>query len=439
MRKSVIVIGLVIVVAVAALLFFRGGNESQAAPGATPGMGGGPGMGGPGMGGRGGGGMIGRMPMTVDLVKTTRAPLSEQILVVGNLIGLTTVDVAPKTSGRLESLSVRIGDRVSRGKAIGKLEDREMQQQVRQSEASFEVSRATVRQREADLKFAESSLARSQSLYERDLLAKQALDDAEARQVAAAAGVELARAQFQQASARLEELKINLSNTIIVSPVNGFVGKRNVDPGAWIGPNSPVASVVDVTLVRLVVNLVEKDLRRVAGGMPTVVEVDAYPGETFEGRVARVAPVLDPATRTAQMEVEVPNPDFRLKPGMYARVRITVDEREAALVVPRNALIVNIEGKLGVFTPAAGQKAAFRPVTTGLQGKDLVEVVSGLNEGDPVITTGAAALKDGDAILLPGRTGGSAAPGGRGRGRPGGGRAQGGSPEVRGTGRESGR
>ncbi len=117
--------------------------------------------------------------------------------------------------------------------------------------------------------------------------------------------------------------------------------------------------MVDISLVRLIVNLVEKDLRRIATGMAADVEVDAFPGETFNGRIARLAPVLDPATRTAQMEIEVPNVGFRLKPGMYARVQFTVAKHDNAVVVPRNA-IVDIDGKRGVFV-ATATTVAFRP------------------------------------------------------------------------------
>lgn len=361
-------------------------------------------------------------PMTVEVATVFRAPLSERIIMVGNLIGAVTVDVVAKISGRLESVAVRIGDRVSRGQTIAQVEDREIREQVKQAEASFEVSGASVRQREADLKFAEISLERSQNLFSRQLLSKQALDETQARYEAAVAQLDLARAQFDQAKARLEELQINLANTVIPSPVDGFLGKRNLDPGAYVSPNTPVGSVVDIHIVRLVANLVEKDLRRVSVGAPAAVEVDAYPGETFEGHVARVAPVLDPATRTAEMEVEVANHGFRLKPGMYARVRITVDHRAAAVVLPRNAL-ADFEGRLGVFVvqeatrtggdgdsdavagkpPVPEMTARFRPVVTGLQEQELVEIVEGIEEGERVITTGAAALKDGDRILLSGR------------------------------------
>ena len=347
--------------------------------------------------------------------------MSEQLTVVGNLVGAQTVEIVSKVSGRLQDVAVRIGDRVSRGQLIALVEDREIREQVKQAEASFEVGQATIRQREADLKFAETNLARSKNLFDRQLLPQQTLDDSEARQQASVAQLDLARAQFEQAKARLEELRLMLGNTRILSPVDGFVGQRNVDSGAYVSSNVPLASVVDIRLVRLVANLVERDLRRVDTGAPAEVDVDAFPGETFKGRVARVAPVLDPATRTATMEIEVPNADYRLKPGMYARVRLTVAQRQNALVVPRNA-VVDVEGKRGVYVyDAAGKKAVFRDVGIGLQDELRTEITSGLSESDRVVTTGAAALRDGDTVLLPGQGGGQP---GQGGGRPGQGGAQ---------------
>src|SRR6185436_15020172 len=269
---------------------------------------------------RGGGG---RGPMTVELAKASRTSLAEEITVVGNLIGDATVSVAPRAAGRLQDLSVRLGDRVSRGQRLAKIEDFEIVEQVKQAEAAGEVSLATIRQREADLQLAETSVERSRSLFERQLLPKQTLDDNEARYQAALAQLDLARAQNTQSRARLDELRINLANTVISSPVTGFVSRRSVDPGAFVSQNVPVVDVVDISTVRLVANVVEKDLTELRNGNTTRVEVDAFPGEVFMGRIARVSPVLDPATRTAQIEIEIPNAAARLKPGMYARVSVT--------------------------------------------------------------------------------------------------------------------
>jgi RND family efflux transporter MFP subunit len=392
--------------------YYYAGSDSTEAAGPT--SGGGP--------GGFGGGRGARPPMTVELANVSRADLSQQIEVVGNLIGAATVAAAPKISGRLETVSVRLGDRVRLGQNLAKIEDRELREQVKQAEASFAVSAATIRQREADLRFAQTNLDRSQNLFQRQLIPKQTLDDAEARYQAASAQLDLARAQYQQTQARLDELKINLEHTVVVSPVDGFVGSRTLDPGAWVTPNSAFISVVDISVVRIVSNVVERDLRRIATGQPAGVEVDAYPGETFDGRVSHIAPVLDPTTRTAQVEIEISNPDYRLKPGMYARVSFTVEMRKDVLVIPTAALVEGVEGR-GVFLVDEGNKAVFHPITVGLVEQQLTEVSSGLQEGQPVVTTGAAALREGDTVAIagqgPGGRSGDNAEGGRGSGRGG--------------------
>jgi len=433
MRK--IVIGAVIVgVALAGVLYYRSSRSGSATEAAAPGDegggrrgggggnfgGGGGGFGGggfPGGGGggfRGGGGGGGRGPMVVELANAKRASMSKEVRVVGNLIGEATVAVAPRTAGRLQDVFVRLGDRVTRGQRVAKIEDFEIVEQVKQAEAAQEVAAATIRQREADLQLALTNVERSRNLFQRQLLPKQTLDDNEARYQAAVAQIDLAKAQSTQSRARLDELRINLSNTVIVSPVNGFVAKRSVDPGAFVSQQVPVVDVVDISSVRLVVNVVERDLKELKSGLTTKVEVDAFPGETFQGHIARVAPVLDPATRTAPIEIEIPNPAFRLKPGMYARVGITTDAKKDSLVVPVDA-VADLGGRRGVFQHVNGM-AIFRTVELGTEGEAFIEVLGGLSEGDQVITTGARALRDGDRIQLGGGETGRGGNGRRGRG-----------------------
>jgi RND family efflux transporter MFP subunit len=406
MRKLLVVFVIIGCVALAGSMVYRRGDGPQLAGSAAPG------------GGQAAGRGAARLPMPVEFAMAKRASMAERVSVVGNLIGAATVQAVPKVNGRLESVDVKLGDPVRRGQTIAKVEDREIQEQVRQAEASFEVSRATIRQREADLKLAQTNLDRNRSLLERQLLPRQTFDDTDARYQAALAQVDLAKAQFEQAKARLEELKINLANTIISSPVDGFVAKRFLDPGATVSPNVPVASLVDIRTVRMVANLVEKDLKRVTVGTHADVDVDAFPGETFSGRVSRVAPVFDPATRTAEMEIEVPNPGYRLKPGMYARVQLTVSLRPNAITVPSNAVVL-IDGKPGVFIVGSGARppsddgpstggeartmiARLTAVQVGIRDGEQVEITAGLNDGTRVVTSGAGALKDGDKIVTAG-------------------------------------
>jgi RND family efflux transporter MFP subunit len=403
MRRTILIVVVAFVALAGMVVYNRSGDGAGDPAGASGG--------GAGRGGRG----AARPPMPVEFTTVKRAPVSEQILVVGNLIGAATVQVVPRVNGRLQAVSVKLGDSVREGQVIARVEDNEIREQVRQAEASYKVSEAAIRQRQADLKLAQTNLDRSRSLYERQLLPQQTFDDVDARHQAALAQLDLTRAQFEESKARLDELKITLSNTQIVSPVDGFVGKRFLDPGAFASTNAPVATVVDIRTVRMVANLVERDMRRVPAGTSANVEVDAFPGETFKGRVSRVAPVFDPATRTAEIEIEVPNTGFRLKPGMYSRVNLTVETKADAMTVPRNALI-DFEGKTGVFTATAqeqgargtagqsapGQKvmlAKFVPVQVGIRDGERIEIVGGIADGTQVITTGAGALKDGDRIV----------------------------------------
>jgi RND family efflux transporter MFP subunit len=407
MKRAVLLV--VIVAAVGAgVAFYFGmfsrGEKAQATVSDTAGApGGGNGRGGAGRGGGRQGGAF-RPPMTVELANASRGEIAQQLTVVGNLVGDATVSVVPKAAGRLETVTVRLGDRVQHGQRIAKIEDEEIQQQVKQAEAALEVSKATIRQREADLELAKTNAERSRSLFQRQLLPQQTLDDSESKYLSAMAALDLARAQDAQSRARYEELKVTLDNTVIASPVDGFVARRAADPGAYVSPNAPVVDVVDIGRVRLVVNVVEKDLKAVAAGNTARVEVDAFPGETFTGRIARVAPVLDPATRTAPIEIEIPNPTFRLKPGMYARVGITTETRPNALVVPANA-VIDSNGTRGVFI-AMSDTAAWHPVKVGIENDQRIEILDGVHEGDRVVTIGAASLRDGDRIALNGGRGG---------------------------------
>jgi len=405
------------------LWYFRSGSsEATPAVAAAPGAAGG----GAAAGGRGGRGGRGAVPMTVDTSTVGRSEVVEYVTVVGNLIGAATVDVVPRVAGRLESVLVQLGDRVSRGQAVAKLEDRAIREQVNQVRANLAVNAATLSARQNDAVVAKNSLDRARTSFERGLVSQQALEDAEARYSAAESQVQVAEAQLVSTQARLDELSVSLADTSVVSPVNGFVGRRNLDTGAFAGANTAIVSVVDIGIVRMVANLVEKDFSRVEAGAPALVEVDAFPGEQFTGTVSRVSPVFDPATRTATMEIEVPNPGFRLKPGMYARVQLTTERKPNALTVER-AAIIDLQGRRGLYVVDDEEVARFREVQTGISNPERIEILSGVTEGTRVVTTGALAIRDGERILAASAAregGGGRAGGARGGGAPADGRAQ---------------
>jgi RND family efflux transporter MFP subunit len=221
----------------------------------------------------------------------------------------------PRVGGRLDAVMVKLGDRVAKGQTVAKIEDREIREQINQAQATLDVNKANVKQREDESKLQESVLERTKATYQRGLVAKQLLEDAELRYNASVSQLLVAKAQKDQTQFRIDELRITLSNTTILSPIDGFVSRRNLDQGGFAGTNTVIMTVVDLGTVRMVGNLVEKGFRKITPGVAAVVQVDTFPGEDFAGQVSRVAPVFDPATRTAPMEIEVPNPDSGSSPG----------------------------------------------------------------------------------------------------------------------------
>src|SRR5438552_11274830 len=214
MRK-IVIIAVIVAAALAGIAFYTGmfsrSNAAQAAGAQQP-----PAQGAAAGGGRQGGGNAGRQggggrgQLTVELAPVVHAEVNRELAVVGNLIGDQTVSVVPKTAGRLDQLTVKLGDRVSRGERIAKIEDQEILEQVKQAEAAFEVAKATIRQREADLDLAKTNVERSRNLFQRQLLPQQTLDDSEAKYQSAQASLDLARAQNNQSQSRLDELRTNL-------------------------------------------------------------------------------------------------------------------------------------------------------------------------------------------------------------------------------------
>ena len=413
MRKVLIILAAVVLASGGYWYYRSAGAEAEATVGASTPAGGRGAPAGP-AGGRAGN----RTAMTVDTATVSRQEVLDSITVVGNLIGEATVDVVSRVAGRLDSVPVKLGDRVTRGQVVAKIEDREIREQINQAIATLDVNKANVLQRENDLQVQQNALDRARASFERGLVAKQVFEDAEARFNAAGSQLSVAKAQQAQTQFRIDELRITLANTTVLSPIDGFVSRRNLDPGGFAGTTTVIMTVVDLRSVRMVGNLVEKGFKKVVAGVPAVVTVDTFPGEEFTGVVSRVAPVFDPATRTAQMEIEVPNPGYRLKPGMYARVRLTVERRPNALTVPRNA-VVDVEGRRGVFL-VENSAAKFIEVKAGLSDGERIEILEGLNDGQRVITTGALALRDGDRVAVAeaaARGGRGAKPAGAGGGR----------------------
>lgn len=184
----------------------------------------------------------------------------------------------------------------------------------------------------------------------------------------------------------------------VPSTLTGVIGRIYQDTGASVTPQTPIAMVVDQTKVRVAVDVPEKYIGKVYQGQAASIKVDAFPDRRFFGKVYRVSPVVDSRSRNTSVEVLVDNSDGRLKSGMFAEARLIVAARGAALSVPSGA-VISEDGKDYIFIPAAGDVAARVPVKAGIRTDEFIQV-SGIREGDEVITFGLYGLKDGSKIKI---------------------------------------
>jgi membrane fusion protein (multidrug efflux system) len=174
-----------------------------------------------------------------------------------------------------------------------------------------------------------------------------------------------------------------------------------VDAGAFVSPSSPptpLVNLVHTEILKIVANVLEKDIPLLKPGMKAKVQVDSYPGRVFEGKVEKINSALDLSTRTLQAEIYILNSDRSLKPGMFANVEVVLLEKPQTLVIPREA-VIEAGGEMSVFV-VEGKQAFQKPITLGYEQDRLVEVLKGLNEGDQVVIKGQQLIKDGSTIRV---------------------------------------
>ena len=359
--------------------------------------------------------------VNVDLTQASIGEIREELMLTGSLKPKEVVDVNPKGTGRIETIHFLVGDWVKAGDLVAKIEDDELQQQVKRSEASYAVSEANISSRKAELANAKASLDRAKLLFDEQLLSPQEYQQEQTSLEVIQAQLQLAEAQAQQSLAELSEFRIRLEQSKIYAPMSGVVSARYVDPGALVAPNNPILQIVNLMTMVTQGNVPERNIGKLAVGNDANVIVDAMPGQEFQGRVARIAPVLDAATRSAIIEIDILNPEMVLKAEMFARISLDLGSMRSATLIPRDGLVYRGQ-QPGVFIVEGDtQRPVFRVIETGMTREDQVEVLANLDAGTRIVGRGATMLRDGDRIS----TGPGGAKGGAGGARGGAGEAPG--------------
>jgi len=350
--------------------------------------------------------------VAVEIAPVKKATIRDIGLFTGSLVPKSYFVVAPKTGGRLEKLRVNIGDPVKRGQQIAVLDDDEYAQQVEQARAELEVAKANVEESRSSLDVAHREFERAKTLRQKKIASESELDAAQAQYEAQDAKHKVALAQVAQKEAALKAARVRLSYTQIRAwwedgDEPRLVGERFVDEGAMLKANDPIVSILDIHSVIGVIHVIERDYSEVRVGQEAIVTTDAFPGKTFIGKIVRVAPLLKESSRQARVEIEIPNREQILKPGMFARAHIQFAKHEDVTVVPLIALTKR-DNRQGIFlVDTQNMKAHFIPVTLGIVNAGLAEVVEPTLSGT-VVTLGHHLLEDGASIILPGEKSGGA-------------------------------
>ena len=273
-------------------------------------------------------------------------------------------NITAQAGGRLKQLLVKVGDRVGAGQAVARME-------------ATQASQAQIQ-----LADAKTNFARMDELYK-------------------VGGV--SKAQWEQAKSAVDQAKLAYGNaaenTVLRSPISGFVTAKNYDNGDMTSPQLPVVVIQQIAPVKAVIGVSEQYYSYLKKGAAATLSVDALGEETFSGVVTNIFPTLDPVTHTVSTEIEVANKDLKLRPGMYARVHLDFGTKEA-LTVPDKAIVRQAGSGARYVYVFSGGKAIYRAVELGQQQGDLYEVVSGLNAGDQVITSAPSNLKNGLSVKL---------------------------------------
>lgn len=374
--------------------------------GALPACGGGEaaavGPGGMGHGGPGGGE---KRPVPVRIEAAAEGALSRTLERTGTLRTDADIEIAPRYSGRLVDVPVQIGDGVAKGQLLARLDDREIRRSRQEADAGLEVAAAALVTARIDQERSRRELERFEALADEGLVTAQQADDTRTAAASADAALDLAAAQSEQAHARLESLRLQESETRLVAPFAGIVADRTHDAGDTVAAGATVLRLVGDGPLRARVQVPDRDAVLLAAGAPVEIRVDAFPGEVFPGSITGIAPAVDPDTGTVAVEAGVDEDHDRLLPGMFARIRVKLPEREHGVLVPAEAVLDHPEDGCPALYIVASGTATLTSVVTGVTEGGRTEILEGLTAGTPVVVSGQHLLRDGARVEVLGGDG----------------------------------
>ncbi|GAB1722304.1 MAG: efflux RND transporter periplasmic adaptor subunit [Nitrospira sp. CR1.1] len=375
-RHPIVTLGIILFVAVAALVVFRLTSGAKTDPRKN-------------------------RILTVGTMTPIKQDLDVRLTYTADLIPNQLVNIFSRVDGYIARIYVDKGDLVKANQLLVEIDHTDYIHAVNQAKANLLSAKAKVVQQDAGVRNATLTLDRMQALIKDQFVSQQDLDTALVNRDAAVALQDSLRAQVQQMTVALAQAETNLAYSYIRAPFAGYIAERNLDPGAYVSGTTAststvsrgILSVHDVETVRTLIEVVEKDVPLVQVGQRADVRAEAYPNEVFDGRVTRIVQALNRATRTMTVEVDLPNKDHRLKGGMFARVEVLVGKHPQAIQIPLDA-VSRLEDSQYVYVVQDG-KAHQVPVELGARAENRVEVLKGLAGDEQLIVSGKDLVSEG--------------------------------------------
>ena len=325
---------------------------------------------------------------TVTVIQPKAEPPQHDLVLPSSLEAFTESPIYARTSGYLARWYKDIGSKVQKGQLLADIDTPEVDQELMQARAARD-------QAQAQLSLAKSSAERWETLRKMDAVAQQETDEK-------TSGATQGEAALASAAANVRRLEQLESFKHIYAPFTGTITRRNTDIGALInagnsGSNQELFVAAQLDPIRVYVAVPEVYAPAVRMGLPAAIELPAFPGQRFTGKVARTAESIDPATRTLRTEIDVPNRDGKLFPGSYAQVHFGVNVTIARMSVPVNALLFRAEGPRAAVV-GSDNKVHLRPVTIGQDYGTEVEILNGLEANDSIVLNPSDSLEDGQPV-----------------------------------------
>jgi RND family efflux transporter MFP subunit len=345
----------------------------------------------------------------VEVVQVGFSSRKSELELPGNIQAVTEAPILARADGYIKRRMVDIGDRVKAGQPVAEIEAPELDQQLLQAKASLQQAQAALEQAlanqqqgKANQELAHVTADRWKNLAGKGVVSRQENDQYQAQYQAQTANLQAldkaisaARSNIAAAEANVARLDEMQGYRVVKAPFEGVVTLRNVDVGALVNAgNTLLYRIAQTGTLRIYVNVPQTNASSIKPGQAAQLSVSNLPGRRFTGTVARTANALDPTSRTMLVEVQVPNNDGALLPGMYAQVDLSSARAQAPLLIPGDALIVRADGtQVAVVRP--DHSVHFQKIEVGRDFGDRLEVTSGLREGDTLVVNPSDVVREG--------------------------------------------